>query len=1349
MEVSQSDFVTRGQALVSSGQYQEAVKVCRLGLLGRPTTVEGRVVLGQALLALKRYDEVLAEMRVALELDHGSVTAQVLKGEALLRKGDGHGALEVLARLRAEGTADPHVVELIAEAERLAGRSPANTSHPSVSFLSEEAATLAADQGTKNYPSYQASALVGDDSNEDTGGEYTRPTTLAAPSARKLPAAALSSRLDATPSPAVLAVGDRSGTVEVDPELEALDLHEDDFGDVVGPPVGPGARAVTDAAARNGARGATKPATRSARAPAPAASQPARAPLFKDEVSTVELDDEAMLEVAETLSPASPGAVLGRRPGPGTAVRNAVKMPSGPIDLDPPPPPASLRPSVLPPPPHLAQMLANQPHALNLGLPGPPQPRHAPAATLPAAAAVPMPLPAPQLRPLPPPPVLPPPPLMPRPLAPQPSFASQPPAMPPHLQLPLSSASQLQQMEQLPAHLSSNIAAVRPTLALNPMQQQSAAAVDAMFNGQDAPPAWARATMLPVAPPSYGARAAADEPTRQPHELDPRIAALLAGQGSGGVPAAAFTGEPSSSTSRSARTGARRGRSRLQILVWILIGAAVIAGGVFAGLQIRTIRLRKQIAAARDRAVDLARADTWQGWLGARDSLYSIAQASPTVDNRAALARARGVLAYEFGDGVADARAAIDGLAGQAGLDLDLATAYVALAQNDVKLARELAERAKQEASNDAAALYVSGQASLLAGDVKTAIEELRHAVEREARPLYVTGLARALGASSAWDDALATVDRVPDNPAAAIAKGFLMAGAGRVTGGPGIEIRAQLAKVIAEGARPPGEQTRGVSPSQIAFADLALAQVDFARNEATAAHADYRASLDVQLNDQRFAEELIDTVYAIGELDTARRAAALALDKWPASRRARTTLAQALLGSAKPAAALELFTKTPDAAGWPRGQTVRGQARLATADIDGARADFDAALRKLPGFEPALIARAWLDVASGDIDDARQRIEPRFNAKTATPAMLAVYAAILRATGDPAARDKAKGLLERVVGGGPGPDTARAQLELARIDRDLGDMPAARAMYADASRGGNFDARLETGLLQIEDSDPSGGRETLEQLLKETGEHPPASLLLETARARALVGAHAGAAELLAVADKTPGVVRWQLDRERARLALRKNDTAGAALALVRALDGCGADVDSFILAADTVSADDKQTALAQKLNALVPVRLKGRPEVEVIAGKLHLAAGGALEEADRAYHTARDSFMKEKASARRRAQAAYGLAAVAYFRRDDPTATTDLELTTAEDPSIYSAYLFSAEIARPKAPRDALKLAQQAASYNPDSLDAWKLVGTLAAQLGNRQLLSDAITRVNELAPGSDALRQLQSLR
>ena len=107
--MSQSDFVTRGQTLIGAGQFQEAVKVCRLGLLGRPTAVDGRVVLGQALLALKRYDEVLAEMRVALELDPDAPAALAIKGEALLRKGDGPGAVEALGALRSRGlAAGPH-----------------------------------------------------------------------------------------------------------------------------------------------------------------------------------------------------------------------------------------------------------------------------------------------------------------------------------------------------------------------------------------------------------------------------------------------------------------------------------------------------------------------------------------------------------------------------------------------------------------------------------------------------------------------------------------------------------------------------------------------------------------------------------------------------------------------------------------------------------------------------------------------------------------------------------------------------------------------------------------------------------------------------------------------------------------------------------------------------------------------------------------------------------------------------------------------------------------------------------------------------------------------------------------
>ena len=370
-------------------------------------------------------------------------------------------------------------------------------------------------------------------------------------------------------------------------------------------------------------------------------------------------------------------------------------------------------------------------------------------------------------------------------------------------------------------------------------------------------------------------------------------------------------------------------------------------------------------------------------------------------------------------------------------------------------------------------------------------------------------------------------------------------------------------------------------------------------------------------------------------------------------------------------------------------------------------------------------------------------------NPKGASMAMVAIYAAILRETGDPAARDKAKTMLERAVAGPQSVDTARAQLELARTDRELGDMRGARAAYAEASRGGNFEARLESALLLIEDRDPRGGRDALERLLKDAGEHPPEILLLEVARARMLMGDHAGASELLGLADKTPGVAAWQLAREHGRLALRRGDTAGAAQALLVALDGCGADLDSFLLAADTVSTDDKQAALAQKLKQLVPTRLKGRPEVQVIAGKLDLASGNRRDDAEKAYKAARDALAAEKASSRRLAQADYGRAAVAYFKEDDPTAGSMLDLVIYEDPSIYPAYLFAAEIVKTKSPGKALELAQQAVALNPDWLDAWKLIGTLAAQLRNRRILNDAIAHVGQLAPGSDALRQLQNLR
>lgn len=1295
--MSQSDFVTRGQALVTAGQYQEAVKVCRLGLLGRPTTVEGRVVLGQALLALKRFDEVLAEMRVALELDHTSITAQTLKGEALLRKGDVAGAIDVLQRVRTQAPTDPRLAALLDEAERAAGRPRISAVHPAVGFVSPG-------PPAGNPQPYMTRAYVGADeedtspAEEDTGGSYTQPTSLSAPAAKKrsqpevaqqplfghtAPPPALSSFGDATPPPAVLAVGDRSGTVEVDPELDGVEVSgEDDFGEVISPPVG-GKRAKAAAEAR----GAVMAASRS---PKPKKKGP------QQEISTVELDDDEMIELDETHDP-----VPARRPSPVSAVRAAVKMPSGPLDGGAPA--AAIRPTAhqaaVAPPPHLAQMIANQPHVMQVQpVVQPPPPRNPLAAALPTAVAQ-----------VPPPP---------------PAYAANPFAqtmMPPAP----SPAAALPTMAMSPP--------VGGPAQLSPLQQQSAAAVDAaLFANGD--PAWQQ-------------RAAAHEPTAQPQPpIDPAFAAML-----DSIPGASAN-DVSQSGAKAMKTGVRRGRSKLQIFLWVFLGALVIGGGVGVGFKIRAMRLEKQIEQAREQAVALAKLDTWQGWLGARDRLAGIAEASDTPDNRAALARTRALVAYEFGDGLAEATAAVAGLGEQGGLDAELARAYLALAQGDAKAARAAADAAAQSSAEDASVLYVTGRAQLLAGDIKTAIATLEKALEKEVRPLHALGAARAYGAASRWDEALQRADRAislsPEHPGAIVERAMLNVAAGRIvpTNTLGTELRGQLEKVVAEGAKPPADQPRGVSPAQVAYADLALAHVDYARGDVNAAQTDIRNALAVNHDELRFAEAVVETVLVTGSLAQARTAAETVLEKWPESRRARISLAEVFLQQGKEAEALDVLAKLSEAQLDPHALTVRARARLAGGDADAAKQDFDKALERAPTFEAALVGRAWIDLGNGDVDAARKRIEPRYK-EPAPPALAAVYAAILRASGEPDDRAKAKGILENAVKGAPTIDNARAYLELARLYRDIGgaeELRAARAAYEQAMR--LPEARLESALLLIEDRAPQGGRDTLEALAKEAGDKAGAMLLTELARARMLVGDHAGALALFPLIEKAPNVVRWQLDRERGRYALRKADYAGAAQYLAKAIEECGEDAETFLLAADAAS-DGKQTRLLERVKALAPKKLKGKPEAMIVEGKIALVEGD-YEAAAKVYEAAGKAFETAKATPRRVAQATFGRAVSAYYLKNDPVARNAFEYVIEQDPAIFAAYLYLGDMVKERDPKRALELAKRAVEYNPDLVEGWVMLGTVASRLREKKLRAEAITKVGELAPNSEALRTLQGL-
>ena len=55
----------------------------------------------------------------------------------------------------------------------------------------------------------------------------------------------------------------------------------------------------------------------------------------------------------------------------------------------------------------------------------------------------------------------------------------------------------------------------------------------------------------------------------------------------------------------------------------------------------------------------------------------------------------------------------------------------------------------------------------------------------------------------------------------------------------------------------------------------------------------------------------------------------------------------------------------------------------------------------------------------------------------------------------------------------------------------------------------------------------------------------------------------------------------------------------------------------------------------------------------------------------------------------------------------------------------------------------------AQAAAKYNPDNVDAYVMIGRAAHGKRDRKLLAEMLTKVGALAPNSEQLKALQSLR
>jgi tetratricopeptide (TPR) repeat protein len=1399
--VAPSDFVSRGQALVASGQYQEAVKICRLGLLGRPTAVEGRIVLGQALLALRRYDEVLAEMRVALELENTSAAAYQLRGEALLRKGDAVAATEALTRARQLAQGDPSIAALLAEAEIARdGSSPGAGPGGGLGYVD------LGDSMTKHYPSHQ-----GDEPS--ASGSYTRPTTLQKPgagaandfseeastsavppsdkSAKAKAAAALNERTeigkplapgrtapqpivtaatgargDATPPPHVLSIGDRSGTVDLDPELDAVE-DDDDIGDVVDPPS-------IDDPLMPAPRGKPRPATRKPRpAPQPAgpgaghflpaAAAASRASALAMKTPTVSLDDDDVIEVDSGISmdetPAPVDLEEIDRQARARAEARRVHMPSGPIEPLPAPPQGRVS---------QAQMdLANRPTAI-----GEAMPMHRPPTMNP-----------PQMNAG----------------RPHPSAAAALPTISGQHMMPGGGG--------IPA-AATRATAVAPAInpaALSPAAQRSAAAIDNLFpEGEPVPaqlaavapmPSWAKNTVvapgmgggMPMqpqpqpmgvpqimlqAPPQQGMQpqphqqqpmrghAPPGAPTQrpvpavQPPGGDPAIGdftGLLVNPGASPGPGAAVPTEHvqplKEQSARHHRTGVRTSR-RLKILLWVALGALVIGGGVFAGFQIRRIRLERQIDTAVAAAETAARPDTYLGWLKARDGFAGIVAARDTPSARAKVARARAVLAADFGDDVAGAKAAVEALgATGGGFDGAIARAYLAIAAGDATAATAAAKAALDRAPDDAAALAVTGRAALLAHKWVDAARSLKAAVDKDPRPGYLVGLAEAELGRRRLDEAKGNCVRslalVNDHPATLIMRARVLAETGALaTGELGVQVTGQLDKVIAEGQRPIGEQVVGVSPRQVADASLALVAVQIARKDAQAARVALDRSLVNRPADQRFAEDVIRALISLGQYTQARAEADAALATWPASVAARIGLAETQLVDGDAPAALETLAKAGALEDEPLALTLRGRAHLAIGDVAAARADLDAALASASNLTAAIVARTWVDLRAGEAAKALGEIQPLYDANGEDPAIATAYAAALRQNGT---TDAARDVLQKITGGPEGPQMASAWLELARLERDVGDYAAARKAYGKAIGGRGTDAKLEAATLYIDDGDVTAGRDTLEALVKQAPND--GMILVQTARVRTLVGDLAGARELIARADKLGTAPKADLAREQGRLALKAADFKTAVTSLEQAIDVDDRDIEGYLLLLDAIEALGEPERATKALED-AKRRFGDKPERFLVVGKGALIAG-ALPDARAAFEEGKRQLEDKKRPPRRIAEALFGLGRCKAMAGDLAGAARDFEAGLKKDPTAVDVYLALGDMALEAGnPAKALAHYQAAQKYNPDYPYLEIQIGRTATTLGRRAVARTALEKYLALAPTGEHAAEAKRL-
>lgn len=1234
--MSSSDFVQRGQALVAKGQYQEAVKVCRLGLLAHPTAIDGRLVLGSALMALRRYDEVLAEMRVALELDASSSEALALKGEALLRKGDSYQAADVLSHARTIDPTSGRVRALSEEADMSVAAS-GGQSHDTGGGYGE-----IGDSMTKHYPAHLGAAM-----QSSTGSaNVTRPT------------AALRNRADerfpkrTTPSPHELAVGDKSGTIEIDPDVEGVEMI-DELDD---PPIDP--------------------------------------PLPSGDSDVIELDAADLLEDS-----------------------GVQDMPHEDIGVSRPVPDTFEEPT--------AHYRPGQPMARPRG-----KPADYNAGT--GVGTVPE---SPRARPR------------------RPSGAPSDPVL----------ERTAAKIDELFPDDESGVSSLE-VLREGDLPQPSilSGAMDPDLAGRRSPSEDMRTIRAGLGLDSRGdrgrravgkPRSRADDPTAnviapakrgRVHERDVSTGVAV-------IPdddvktKRKHKQQPKKKKKKVSPTkrGGQRKQSRAIFYVLLALALPVIGGGVYLGFKIRELRLDRRIAAVERDAAALEKKDTYGVYLRARDEYQRIVDARSSSETRSALARMQAAIAAEFGEELEEADEAVEALGDADNVDAAVARAYLAIARADSDAADKEVAHIEKVYPDEPFAGYLRGRVTMLSGDARAAAAQFRTALgPTQQRPVVYIRLGEAEVAAKELNEAkfrfAHVMEVVPGHPAAIIARARLMSkGELPAEGDP----ENALEGLIAEGRKALSEQELGVAPRQIAWANLALAEVKLAREKLEDAKAALSSAQEARpRNDLEFSESLIEILLRVGQMKAAEDEARHAVSKWPERIGPRVVLAQVALERDRPQEVIEALKDVEDLSEYPQALAVRGRAHLALGDLKAAKADLDAALTVRPDHPDALLARAEVDLREGQTAAVVKRLKDMYN-DSADPALGIIYAAALRREGE---RGKARGILQMLI---TLPDSGKAHLELARLERDEGNYKAARAAYSEAIKKlpGGVDARLEAAILALDTGDVSGAKETMVKLVDDFGDS--GRVLVEAARIYAMTGALDDANKLLDKAQDISSAPRWRIARERGRVHLRRREANAAVTELSRAVSLKSDDGETRLLLIDAHLASENSGAARSTKDDVLNRResFEGLWVSQMAVGRWNLY-NDLLDEALKAFSEAKKILDKNQASPRLMADAHYWIGRVHYY--DDKLAASQKQLEKAVqlNPAHFDAHLFLGLVHYDaKRWRTAAKSFQASVDIQPESNPAtFFYMGECWYNAKNWRASKNAFKQYVKLDPKGDLVRE-----